>query len=73
MCLRLPGQCFPSGAVQVVNFYRFEGDSDPADNTILYIIETSSNVKGTLVDAYGAYADEAVNKFMKAVEGVHKQ
>jgi hypothetical protein len=35
-------------------FYRFEGASDPGDNTILYAIETADGLKGLLVDAYGA-------------------
>jgi len=59
--------------VKVINFYRFEGESDPADNSILYVIETSDGMKGTLVDAYGAYADETVNKFMKEVEDINKK
>jgi len=42
--------------LDVVKFYRFEGDSNPDDNTILYVIETSSGEKGLLVDAYGMYA-----------------
>lgn len=30
--------------------YRFEGMSNPADNSILYAITTTDGVKGTLVD-----------------------
>jgi len=52
----------------VVNFYRFEGISDPSDNSILYVIETNDGLKGTLVDAYGAYSDPLVEKFMKQVK-----
>lgn len=59
--------------VRVINFYRFEGASDPADNSILYAIETSDGAKGTLVDAYGPYADIKVNRFMKAVEDISKK
>lgn len=59
--------------VHVVNFFRFEGFSDPADNSILYVIETSDGKKGTLIDAYGPYADEKVNKFMQQVEDVQKK
>src|SRR5947209_9291313 len=44
--------------VCIRNFYRFEGESDPADNSIMYVIETSDGLKGTLIDAYGAYAEE---------------
>ena len=59
--------------VSIINFYRFEGQSDPADNTILYVIETSDGGKGTLIDAYGPYSDAAVNSFMQAVEDIQKK
>lgn len=38
----------------VVKFYRFEGASNPSDNSILYVIETNDGNKGLLVDSYGA-------------------
>lgn len=59
--------------VKVIDFSRFEGQSDPADNAIMYVIETTDGVKGVLIDAYGAYADEHVNKFMTAVEEINKK
>jgi hypothetical protein len=59
--------------IQVINFYRFEGESDPADNSIMYQIETEDGHKGVLVDAYGAYADEKTNVFMQQVEDIHKK
>jgi len=59
---------FKADEVTVVNFYRFEGASDPSDNSILYVIETNDGTKGTLVDAYGPYADPKVDKFMQDVE-----
>lgn len=59
--------------VSVKDFYRFEGQSDPADNAIMYVIETNDGSKGTLIDAYGPYADATVNKFMKQVEDIQKK
>ena len=59
--------------VNIVNFFRFEGASDPADNTILYVIETNDGLKGTLVDAYGSYADTKVTSFMSQVEDINKK
>jgi hypothetical protein len=59
--------------VRIVNFYRFEGVSDPGDNTIMYVIETNDGVKGTLVDGYGAYASDDVAKFIVRVEEIQKQ
>lgn len=43
-----------AGDLEIVKFYRFEGMTDPGDNTILYLIETNDNRKGLLVDVYGA-------------------
>src|SRR5689334_8374466 len=59
--------------IQVVNFFRFEGESDPADNAILYVIETNDGIKGTLIDAYGVYNDPRLSKFMKEVQNIHKK
>lgn len=59
--------------IQVVNFFRFEGQSDPDDNAILYVIETNDGTKGTLVDAYGVYNDPKVSSFMKDVEIIQKK
>lgn len=59
--------------VEVVNFYRFEGESDPDDNAILYIIETDDGTRGTLIDAYGTYNDTRVTEFMKEVQSIHKK
>jgi hypothetical protein len=58
--------------VRVVHFYRYEGESDPDDNAILYAIETNEGEKGTIVDAYGMYSDPLVSNFMKQVEEISK-
>jgi len=54
--------------VKAVNFYRFEGISNPDDMSILYAIETSDGRKGTLVDAYGMYSDDDTGAFMNQIE-----
>jgi hypothetical protein len=59
--------------VKILNFYRFEGDSDPADNSILYAIETSDGSRGTIVDAYGPYADSKISSFIDRVGDVNKK
>ena len=62
------GKKYKSGDVKAVNFYRFEGISDPDDMSILYAIETCDGAMGTLTDAYGRYSDEDTGSFMKQVE-----
>lgn len=42
---------------QVDRFFRFEGESNPDDNSILYAITAEDGSKGLMVDAYGVYAD----------------
>jgi len=59
--------------INVINFFRFEGQSDPNDNTIMYVIETTDGAKGTIVDAYGPYADRQLSEFMNNVESIHKK
>ncbi len=59
--------------VNIVNFFRFEGASDPDDMSILYVIEGKDGIKGTLVDAYGPYASPEVNQFVLAVENINKK
>lgn len=67
------GKTYTPDKVRVTNFYRFEGISDPADNSILYAIETSDGERGTLVDAYGAYSNELIAGFMEQVETIQKK
>lgn len=59
--------------VKAVNFYRFEGISNPDDMSILYAIETSDGRRGTLVDAYGFYSDDETGEFINQVEVNKKQ
>lgn len=44
--------------LKVVTFYRFEGNTNPDDSSVLYVIEAANGEKGLLVDAYGAYSGQ---------------
>ncbi|MCW3093536.1 MAG: hypothetical protein JWP81_4605 [Ferruginibacter sp.] len=59
--------------ISIKNFFRFEGQSDPDDNSIMYVIETNDGTKGTLIDAYGAYADADISTFITEVEAIEKK
>ena len=63
---------FKPQQVEIKHFYRFEGESDPDDSSVLYAIETKTGEKGTLVDSFGAYSDPLVGKFIKEVETIQK-
>jgi hypothetical protein len=50
----------------ISNIYRFEGESDPGDNTIIYAIESQKyNVKGVFLNAYGVYSDDVSEELLK--------
>ncbi len=59
--------------VVIREYHRFEGVSDPDDMSIVYAIEAEGGMRGTLVDAYGAYSDPAVSAFLSSVPMRSKQ
>lgn len=42
---------------EIVQVYRYEGMSDPSDQSTVYGIESKDGTKGILVTAYGMYTD----------------
>ena len=53
--------------VVVCDYWRYEGVSDPGDESVVYAIETTDGTKSTLVDAFNAYADPSLGEFLRAV------
>lgn len=60
-----------AGELNIVDYYRFEGMSNPSDNTILYLIETQNGQKGLLVDVYGADIGEISPEMIKKLKISH--
>lgn len=54
----------------IIKTYRFEGDSDPSDSSILYLIEAKDGLVGYSIDAYGVYSnhDEKYDNFLQKIE-----
>lgn len=42
---------------EIVDVYRYEGDSDPGDEATVYAIASNTGLKGVLVAGYGMSAD----------------
>ena len=55
------GKNFAADQVVISEHYRFEGVSDPDDMAIVYALESTGGIRGTLADAFGVYADPAVS------------
>lgn len=56
----------------IVETHRFEGMSNPSDNSVLYAIQSTDGIKGTLVDAYGAYTDPLSAEMIKKLQVEYK-
>lgn len=57
--------------LKIIRTYRFEGDSDPSDNTVVYLIEARDGLIGYSMDAYGAYSDhegEGYDDFLRKIK-----
>ena len=55
-CRQTPISLLPS-EFEITEVYRFEGNSDPGDEAIVFGIESKSGLKGVLVSGYGISAD----------------
>jgi hypothetical protein len=61
------GVTFRADELRIRACFRFEGVSDPGDMAIIYAIESLTGVRGTLVDAFGVYANPAIGEFVAGV------
>lgn len=57
---------------QVDKFFRFEGESNPDDSSILYAISSEKHgVKGVLVNGYGIYSDALTDEMIAKLKSRH--
>jgi len=50
---------------EIVDVYRYEGNSDPADEATVYAIESKSGLKGVFVSGYGISSDPVTDSILK--------
>ena len=60
-----------AGQIEVEDAFRFEGMTNPGDNSVLYLINTDSGEKGLLVDAYGAYSGQISQEMIQKLKIEH--
>ncbi|WP_223598074.1 hypothetical protein [Chryseobacterium sp. GVT01B] len=54
----------------ILKTYRFEGDSNPDDNAVLYVVKDNAGNRGMIIDSYGAdsnYPGEEFDKFLRDI------
>jgi hypothetical protein len=57
---------------EIVEVYRFEGNSDPGDEAVVYAIESNKGDKGVLVSGYGPSADQVSSDLAKKL-AIHRE
>lgn len=70
-CIVCNEQRFNADDFEIVEVYRFEGDSDPADEAVVYAIESKSGLKGVLVNGYGISAEGISSDMAKKLQ-IHR-
>lgn len=61
--------------LKIIRTYRFEGESNPDDNAVVYVIEANDGLVGYSLDAYGVYSnhDEAYDDFIRQIPVEEKE
>jgi hypothetical protein len=60
-------KAFDPEEIFIVAEHRYEGISNPSDMSILYVLETQSGAKGTMLLGYGPTADLDAANFYKNI------
>ena len=66
-CIICNTEKFKSEDLEIVDVYRYEGDSDPSDEAIVYAIESKSGVKGILINGYGVSSDSRISSIVEKI------
>src|SRR5882757_3508658 len=66
-CNNTPTALKPS-EFEITEVYRFEGNSDPADEAVVYAIESKHGQKGVLVNGFGISSDDASNEMIEKLK-----
>lgn len=70
-CISCANAKFLDEDFEIVAFYRYEGDSDPADSAMVYAIESKEGHKGILVTGYGIYTSNVSDRILKKLSFKH--
>jgi hypothetical protein len=61
---------FQPEELTIIKTYRFEGESNPDDQSILYLIQTNKGETGFLIDAYGVYSNEESESYIRFIRRI---
>lgn len=69
-CLEIKdtGKKYGPNDFEVEEYHRFEGESNPADMSIVYAVAANDGTKGTITEAYGAYSSKSTAEMAKKMD-----
>ena len=70
-CLVCQGREVDINDFEIVEVYRFEGNTDPADEAVVYAVQSVDGLKGILMSGYGISADAMSTEMAKKLQ-IHR-
>lgn len=68
-CLVCNDKTYNVDEFDIVDIYRYEGNSDPGDEAAVYAIESKHGEKGILVTGYGLSTDDMSGEILQKLAG----
>lgn len=59
------GRVYGPEALHIVEYHRFEGETDPDDMSVLYAIAAQDGTRGLIADAFGPYANPELGRILR--------
>jgi hypothetical protein len=70
-CIVCAEGTFQADEFDIVDVYRYEGDTDPADEAVVYALQSKSGLRGVLVSGYGASTDSMTADVLEKLHSRH--
>ncbi len=60
------GVCLSTNQFEIIDHVRFEGESNPSDESVIYVVESKDgSMKGIIVSAYGMYSEPIAEEMIR--------
>ena len=69
----LGGNIYTLEQVRLIRTFRFEGESDPSEQYIIYLVETSDGTTGYSSDSYGIYSQHMYDAYADFINNISSQ
>ncbi len=62
------GKSYTPDDLRIVEYHRFEGESNPSDMSVVFAVKCKDGAQGTIISSYGTYANMPLITFMDKVK-----